>query len=250
MEHGRIKTENEMRGERMLKKRFLITLVIALALSIGVFALFQGNDQTVKANGNDAQHREMDRKTKEEEQAEQPNSEAREKLDEMTDEEIKDLLHKGDQANKGEAEVTDEEVDMLKSITPDKYYNLMGMTDDEVLNYIDGYHAYINTTIMLFHEEAEEYSEEFLPGRAEFEWIKENYPFEKEYDKELINEILNLRDEFMEGNQDALFSLKYVLYELNAAINPESIEESRAYDLSLSNVVRIQNGREPIDEDE
>ena len=139
---------------------------------------------------------------------------------------------------------------MLRAIPPNKYYDLIGMTDDEVLGYIDGYHQSIDEMILRIYKGTEDVDEEFLSGKAEFEWIRENYDFEKEDQKKSINEILDLIDEYMEGNEDALFSLKYTLYELNEELNPESLKEKRANKLTLDDAVRIQNGKDPINENE
>lgn len=173
---------------------------------------------------------------------EESKSEARKKVEKMTDEEIKELINKGRKANKGEVEVTEEETEMLRAITPDEAYDLIGMTDDEVLRFINGYHQTIDTYIMLFHKGAEEYNEEYLPGKPEFEWIKENYIFEKEHHNESINKILELIDEYTENNVDALFSLKHILYELNEELNPESLKKERANKLTLDDAIRIQKG--------
>src|SRR5690625_1990885 len=100
----------------------------------------------------------------------------------------------------------------------------MDMTDKEILSFINGYHQHIDEEIMSIYEE--EY-ENLIPlsYKPEFEWINENHDFEKVHYNESINEILNLMDENAEGNQDALFSLKYNLYELNAELNTETIKE-------------------------
>lgn len=230
----------------MPKKRLFILLLIMVALGIGGCNTFQGNNQEVQADQTDEKQDKSE--TKEDREYEEQNSEARKKVDKMTDEELKELIEKGDKANKGEIKVTEEESEMLRAIPPERAYDLMGMSDDEVIGFIKGYHQHIDTMIMLFHEEAEEYNEEYLSGKPEFEWIKENYDFEKEYYNESINEIMYLIDEYTEGNQDALFSLKYILYELNEEFNPESLEMVRANKLTLSNAVRIQNGKDPIND--
>ncbi|GGP09229.1 hypothetical protein [Oceanobacillus neutriphilus] len=208
----------------------------------------EGNNEVAQAEGKDAQQREL--KHKEEKQVEGPSSEAREKVKEMTDEEIEELINKNREGNMSGDNLTEEEIEILKAIPAEQFYNIMGMTDDEVKGYIDGYQRNINGIIIGTHKNPTEYEENLLPGKAEFEWIKENYDFDSEYDKESINEILELIDEYNEGNQKAIFSLKYVFYELNEKLNPKSIEETYASDLSLSNTVRIQNGKDPIDENE
>src|SRR5690625_1949653 len=134
---------------------------------------------------------------------------------------------------------------MRSSIDQDKYYVLMVKTAEEVLCIINGYHQHIDEEIMSIYEE--EY-ENLIPlsYKPEFEWINENHDFEKVHYNESINEILNLMDEYAEGNQDALFSLKYILYELNEELNPETIKEERANKLTLDDATRIQNGEDPI----
>src|SRR5690625_7551527 len=118
----------------------------------------------------------------------------------MTDEELMEVIIKGKKANKGEVEVTQEETDMLRSIDPDKYYDLMGMTDEEVLGFINGYHQHIDEEIMSIYEE--EY-ENLIPlsYKPEFEWINENHDFEKVQYNESIKEILNLINEYDKGDR-------------------------------------------------
>jgi len=224
----------------MLKEKFIFTLLIAIALGVGGYNLYSPNNQTVQADKTDEKQDESE--TKEEKEQ---NSDARNKVEEMTDEELRELIIKGKKGNKGEVEVTQEETDMLRSIGPDKYYDLMGITDEEVLGFIDGYHQHINGEIMSVYEEEYEYLIP-LSYKPEFEWINENYDFEKAHYNESINEILNLMDDYAEGNQDALFSLKYILYELNEELNPETIKEERANKLTLDDATRIQNGEDPI----
>ena len=226
----------------MIKRKFITTLLLMGVLGIGVYGLYQGDGQSIRAGQTDESQEEIGTN-----EVKEQKSKAREKVEKMTDEEMKELIYKGKEANKGNVEVTEEETDMLKAITPSEYYDLIGMTDEEVLAYISAYHQQIDERIMFIHQGKEEYNE-YLSGKPEFEWIKENYDFEKEYYNESINEIVNLIDEFMEGNQDALFSLKYMLYELNEEFNPESLKEERANKVTLSNAVRIQNGQEPINE--
>ena len=231
----------------MPKKRFFIVLLIVVALGIGGCNTFQGNNQKVQADQTDEKQDKSETKEDREETESVGNVQAKAELDKLTDEEIIELIKKSEDNNHQITDdFTEEDASILKELSDEKYYDLMGMTDDEVLGYINGYHQHIDTMIMLFHKEAEEFNEEYLAGKAEFEWMKENYDFEKEYYNESINEILYLIDEYTEGNQDALFSLKYILYELNEEFNPESLEMVRANKLTLSNAVRIQNGKDPI----
>src|SRR5690625_5216765 len=115
----------------MLKEKFIFTLLIAIALGVGGYNLYTPNNQTGQADKTDEKKDETE--TKEEKEQ---NSDARNKVEEMTDEELRELIIKGKKANKGEVEVTQEETDMLRSIGPDKYYDLMGITDEEVLGFI------------------------------------------------------------------------------------------------------------------
>src|SRR5690625_2580403 len=131
----------------MLKEKFIFTLLIAIALGVGGYNLYSPNNQTVQADKTDEKQDESE--TKEEKEQ---NSDARNK-----DEEIRKLIIKGKKGKKGEVEVTQEETDMLRSIGPDKYYDLMGITDEEVLGFIDGYHQHINGEIMSVYEEEYEY---------------------------------------------------------------------------------------------
>lgn len=224
----------------MRKKRLIFALLIVGALGISGYSIFQGNDQIVQADQTDKKQDDSENK-----EVSEQKREATKKVEKMTDEEIKELINKGKKANKGEVEVTEEETELLRSIPPEKYYDLMGMTDNEVLGYIDSYHLNINNMIRNIHKGKED-ENEGLVGIVEFEWIKENYDFDNEYYNESINEILHLIDEYNEkGNQNILFSLKYILHELNHEFNPESLDEDIPSQLSIVDTVRIQNGKDP-----
>lgn len=229
-------------GMGMRKRGSIVTLLIVVSLVVGVYTIvhFQGNDRVQ----GDLSVEKQEKSTTQEEK--EPKNDPSEKVEEMADEELKELIIKGRKANQGEVEVTPEETEMLKNVPPKKYYALMGMTDDEVLGYIDNYHQTIDRQIMLFHEGGND--EKCLPGEAEFKWIEENYDFEKDDQKESIKEILDLRADYMEGNQDALFSLKRILYDLNEELNPESLKEERDnnFILTLDDSVRIHIGEDPI----
>ncbi|WP_339184574.1 hypothetical protein [Oceanobacillus sp. FSL W7-1293] len=237
----------------MLKKKFIITFVIAVALITGVFVFLESNNQVAQADEKDAQQRELE--NKEEKQApdieeRQRMIEAREKLEAMTDEEVEELIDKLEEYRHNDGDnLTEEEMYLSKYIPPERYYDIKGMTDDEVKGYINNYHINLNSRVIANHKNPEQYEGELLVGKAEFEWIKENYDFESEYDKESINEVLELIDEFNEeGDEDTLFQLKYIFYELDAKFNPDTENEYFPGDLSLTNTVRIQNGQDPIDE--
>ena len=101
------------------------------------------------------------------------------------------------------------------------------MLEDEVYKLLDGFHDSINTNIIVASQEGGFDSEEYEDHRkviwsfkTEFEWIRDNFEFEKEYHHELIKEIISLMDDHVLGDNDALFSLKYILYELNVEFNP------------------------------
>ena len=182
--------------------------------------------------------------------------EARAKLEELSEDEIKELIKK---PAENDYQITDDFTEddklILNTLTTEEYYDLVGMTEDEVLNWIDVYHGKVNTYINYAHQkggvdsdEYKEYRKDTMTGtKEEFEWIRDNYKFDKEYHNEAIKEIVKLIDAHAEGNSDALFSLKYILYELNQELNPESLEEGKANDLTLYNAVRIQNGENPLD---
>lgn len=119
----------------VIKRKTITTLLIMGALGIGFYGVFQGDDQLIQADQTD----ESQEKTGTYEEKNQK-SEAREKVEKMTDEEMKELIYKGKKANKVDAELTEEETDMLKAITPSEYYDLIGMTDEEILAYINAYH--------------------------------------------------------------------------------------------------------------
>lgn len=182
--------------------------------------------------------------------------ESRAELEKLTDDEVIELLNKSkDNKHQITEDFTENEALILKTLTGEEYYDLIGMTESEVLNWLDAYHSHINTNILFADQvggiDSDRYKEHrgvISSAKIEFEWIRDNYNFEKEYYNELIEEILNLMDQHASGNNDALFDLKYILYEMNAEFNPHTLKEEKATNLSLSNTVRIQNGESPIDE--
>ncbi|MBM7597689.1 type III secretory pathway component EscV [Virgibacillus halotolerans] len=241
----------------MIKKGFIIKLMVVVALGIGVYSFFHETDQTANAERTDEKQKES--ATKESKQVKEQKSEAREKIEQLSDEETIALIKKGRKANRDGEEVTQEETKMLKAITQDEFYNLMGMSDKSVLGTVDAYHQSVNSQIFsVYQEESDDHQniqyadenktsdkEAIIPYKKEFEWINENYDFGNEYYNESINEILKLMDEYDEGNQDALLSLKTILYELNEEYNPETLDRVTAYNVSLEDVERIKNGEEP-----
>lgn len=226
----------------MLKKGIIVAILMVVALGIGIYSFFHLNNQIVKAD----HEKQNELKA---EGANEQKSEARKKVEQMTDDELKNLLIKGKKGNKGEVEVTREETEMLRAVRVEEYYDLFGMTDDEVLGHINSQHQYLDEMILLLHRGEIEHTEKFhFWGRFGFEWIKENYNFENEYYNKSINEVLNLMEEYAQTkNRDALFSLKFILYELNQEFNPESIATNRANELTLFNAVRIWNGKDPLE---
>lgn len=226
---------------KMFNRKPFIVLLSVIVLGIGGAGLFfYTSKQPMKA---ETTNEEQEKKDVDEENK----SEASGGLENLSDEEILELFDKFEKANKGGEKLNEEEAELLRAIPPEKAYDLMGMTDDEVLGYINGFHQHIDTLIMLYHEGSEDFNEEFLTGKPEFEWMKENYNFEKEEHYEAINEILDLIDKYPENNKDVLFSLKPILWELNEELNPESLKEERANKLSLEDAERIQNGQDPKD---
>lgn len=239
---------------KMFKRKSIIALLSVIVLGVGGTSLFlYTSKQLIQAEttNEEREKKDFDKEIKSEERK------AREKLEKLSDEEILELIDKFDKANKGGEKLNDEDAQIIRTLTSDEYYNLTGMTDDEVLNWIDIYHGIINSNIMLAHQEGgvdsegyEEYRETITGLKGEFKWIRDNYNFEKEYHNDLMKEIVDLIDAHVDGDNDALFSLKYILYELNEEFNPESFDEERATHLTLSNAVRIQNGQDPINEHE
>jgi len=255
----------------MLKRKYVIIILTLLLLMIVGFGCSNEGSQSTENNYNETDKEEKaeintETNSTENEEAEEeiinehPHyEESRAELEKLTDDEIIELLNKSkDNKHQITEDFTEDEVLMLKTLTSDEYYDLMGMTDDEVLNWIDVYHDHININIIHAHQDggvdSDKYDEEhrdIIQGlKSEFKWIRDNYKFEKEYHNDLMKEIVDLIDAHVDGDNHALFSLKYILHELNEEFNPESFDEERATHLTLSNAVRIQNGQDPINEHE
>src|SRR5699024_3484767 len=91
---------------------------------------------------------------------------------------------------------------------------------------------------------------EFFPNTPVFEWIKENHEFENKKHNETINKIVELMHEYKKDkDEDIIFTLKPILYELNKELNPGSLKERRATELTLRDAERIKEGKEPIDKE-
>lgn len=256
----------------MLEKKSVLFLTLSLFSVIG-FGCSSGSSQETKGDGTEIkaesiENEESEEKPKkdideiEKEDMEQfinshPNYEKyREKLDKLTDKEIIELLEKAKE-NKYQVteDFTEDELLTLQTMTRYDELVLLGMTESEIYNMFDNFHNTINSRILSAYQEGGLESEEYeeirsgiLYFKLDFEWIRDNYNFEKEYHNELMKEIINLIEDHALGDNDALFSLKYIIYELNLEFNPESFDEERATHLTLSNAVRIQNGKNPIDE--
>lgn len=242
-----------------MKRKYLGIASLLLVLIVGGFSSYLYNSsQNVKADSTNVKQEVVeeesekvsnvaDRNSKEK----VPNKEAREKLEKITDEELKDALTRAKDKTGVEIgkEFTEEEIEILNTITPEEYYDLMGMTEEEVYNWLDVYHLTIDMNIVFAHQEgidSETYNKEHrhhVDFEPEFKWIAENYEFETEYHNSLIKDIIKLMQVHKDGDNDALFALKSTLYELNGAYNPEKLKDSM---VSLSDAEKIRNGEEPV----
>lgn len=233
-----------------ITKRILITATILIALAIGGVGIMYTKNKDIQADAKEQTNLEIENKDKKVDKKEKEKSNP---IDDYTDEELKELMIKGRKANKGEielSEITDEELKIMKSIPPKKHYDLMGMTDENVLGYIDGLHNQINILILNSYKDADNEDIEFFPNTPVFEWIKENHEFENKKHNETINKIVELMHEYKKDkDEDIIFTLKPILYELNKELNPGSLKERRATELTLRDAERIKEGKEPIDKE-
>lgn len=119
------------------------------------------------------------------------------KLDKLTDKEVIELLEKAKE-NKYQVteDFTEDELLMLQTMTRYDELFLLGMTEGEIYNLFDNFHDTINSRILIAYQDGELESGEYeeirsgiLYFKPDFDWIKDNYNFEKEYHNELINEI-------------------------------------------------------------
>lgn len=234
----------------VIRKRILITISILIALAIGGVGMMYTKDKDAQADSKEQTNPKTENKDI---KVDKKEKEKANPIDDYTDDELKELIIKGRKANKGEIElsdITEEELTIMKSIPPKKHYDLMGMTDENVLGYIDGLHNQINILILEHYEGTERTDIEFLPNTPAFEWINENHNFENEKHNKTINKIVELMQEYKKNkDEDIIFTLKPILYELNKELNPGSLKERRATELTLRDAERIKEGKEPIDKE-
>lgn len=183
--------------------------------------------------------------------------EAREKIEKMSEEELRELAKKPEENDyQITDDFTEEDKSILDALSAKEYYDIVGMTKEEVLSWIDSYHEHINMVLtnidqhgVTKYEEDNGPKNHLMGFRREFAWIRDNYEFDQKYHNDLIEEIVDLIDEHANGDNEALFSLKYVLYELNAEFNPETIKEDTATSVTLTDTERIKKGKKPLKSD-
>lgn len=87
-----------------------------------------------------------------------------------------------------------------------------------------------------------------IPYIPQLKFIEENHKFELEFQHHLINESIYYIEEFAKGDNNALFVLKNVIFELDLELNPDLYKQDRANYLSLSDVERIKRNKDPFGE--
>jgi len=245
----------------MKKKSFVaVSLLLVLVLS-GCFASNSNEDIKVDTS----EEKEEDAKEKNEEIIlvgdaesqpvdESENKKARKELEKLTDAELKELLNRvkhlsGEEISK---KITKKEIEMLSTLAPEEYWDLMGLTEEEIYNLIAVLYGNVNSNIIFAYQngiDSDEYNEthrDLVVGfEPQFRWIDKNYEFETEYHNNLIKDIIVLTQKHANGNNEALFALNYTLLELNSEYNPDKLKEIRATSASLSDIEKIRNGKEP-----
>lgn len=221
----------------------IIPTLTVLVLLVGLFIFLANSNKSIFAKNTEIEQNDIESNKQ---------SEARKKLENLSDEEIKELIHRFHEANEGGKKITKQEYSILNTLTPTEYYDIIGMTEDEIYNLFDVLLVNVNSFIITAHEDGSDgvnynkFKKNVTNLKEDFEWIVNNHDFEKEYHKEMVKYLLELMDSYDNGDNDALFSLKYVLHEINREFNPEIFDRNTAVDVTLSNAVRIQNGQEPI----
>lgn len=127
------------------------------------------------------------------------------------------------------------------------------LSEEEVYELLDSYRSTVDSHIMFAYQEginSNNYNEEYRPlintFELEIDWIANNFEFKEEYHNQLLNDVINLANSHKNGDNEALFSLKEVLHELNTVYNPDKIKEVRATDVSLSDAEKIRNNENPV----
>lgn len=120
---------------------------------------------------------------------------------------------------------------------------------------IEHFHTLVDTAIIYLNQEgidSEEYTttrEGIIKDNALYvRWLSEKHEFDLQFHKNLAKDANHYLGEYAKGNEDALFSLKNVIFELDLETNPDRYKPERANYISLSDAERIRNGMEPLGE--
>lgn len=148
----------------------------------------------------------------------------------------------------------DKEVESNENIEDaDEILDSIGLSEEEIYNIFHVFHGNVNTRIIFAYQEgieSDNYNEQHRKGvlnfQNEFMWLEKNYDFGTKYVNNLIKDVNRLIQAHVDGDNDALFTLKYVMYELDYMFNPEKAKEITAITVSLSNAEKIRKGEEPV----
>lgn len=232
-------------GKKKLKIMYIILLMVIV--TVGCSTKDKQNVTEEKRNGKE--EHEIEEK---DELDIELDEEARSKIEQLTEEELRELIKRSEGLSSGEIEeqFSQEELDMLGTLTEVEIYDLIGMSEEEVYNFIYLYHNSVNLSITNSYKlgiNSENYEEQERHKVGEFEeefkWIINNFDLGSEYFNELAKDVVKLSQEHKEGDNDALYQLKYVLYEMDMYFNKE--KEERISNISISDVEKIRKGEEP-----
>lgn len=135
-----------------------------------------------------------------------------------------------------------------------KEKDALNLNTEKVNKWIHETHSHVDMAIIFayqegltFEDQNQDISSWALAPFVGLKWIQENYDFESQFHRYLINDIIYFLEKFAKGDNDALFSLKNVVYELDLELNPELYQPQRASYLSLLDIERIKNGEGPAE---
>src|SRR5699024_10556742 len=118
---------------------------------------------------------------------ESENKKARKELEKLTDAELKELLNRvkhlsGEEISK---KITKKEIEMISTLAPEEYWDLMGHKEKEIYNLIAVIYGNVNSNIIFAYQngiDRDEYNEthrDLVVGfEPQFRWIDKNYEFE------------------------------------------------------------------------
>lgn len=122
-------------------------------------------------------------------------------------------------------------------------------------NLIHDFHSRVDTVIIYRIQESmdsEDYKftrDTFIENNALFvRWLFEKHKFDLPFHEILAKDANYYFEEYARGNEDAIFGLKNVIFELDLERNPDLYKPQRATYLSLSDIERIRNDKEPFGE--